>query len=808
MPHPTSPVPLPLPETEHDRLQALLGAAEPLVVADAEQARALLSEALPLARTLGDGRGVARALNLLAGSLVIRSQYDEAAQTFAQAREAAVNAGDAASEARAINGLGLVARARGRYGEAMEHYLESLRVAQSCGDDIGHARTLGNVGIVHSELGDHELALQTFETMRQLGERAGHAITQSNAIINMAYAHHELGHFDEALDAARKHLPVIRERGMRQHEVILQATVVSCLAARGDAAEAVSAAEEVLPLAEAVGDREQLAYVRLAYGQALLALHQLDAAEVQLDAALAETRQHSLKPQECQVLHHLSELHARRGAWEQAYRHSQAHHTLDRTLHAQDLDRKTKVVGAQLQVEMLKREADAERIRSAQLAQMNTELSEAQRHLSHRAAHDPLTGLANRSQFHAELERALTTAGTDPVGVLFIDLDRFKQVNDTLGHDVGDELLKEVSVRLRQVVRGGDLVARMGGDEFTVILRHLRTVKDAERVAQKILNVLAQIFTVHGHTLHVTASIGVAVAPQDGQDITTLQRHADIAMYRAKHEGKNAVRTFQPTMGSETAERVDLERDLREALTRGELTLHYQPQFNGPSGQLLGFEALVRWNHPTQGVLPPGRFIGVAEDSGLIVPLGAWVLEEACRQAAAWRSEVPFTISVNVSPLQFGQPDFIDTVQRALITSGLDPQRLILELTETAVVRSPDVAVKQMTHLRLLGIKVALDDFGTGQSSLSLLHTLPIDILKIDRSFVHGGAGSLESTQVMVGVMVSLAHRFRMHVVAEGVETREQLELLNTLGCDSVQGYLLGRPVPAAQAAAFLSSQS
>ncbi|MFC4640160.1 EAL domain-containing protein [Deinococcus hohokamensis] len=787
-----------------DQLQALLGAAEPLVVADAEQAAGLLQEALSLAEALGDRRGTARALNLMAGTLVIRSRYDDAARTFTQARSAAADASDRVSEARAINGLGLVARALGRYGEAMEHYLESLRLAQSSGDDVGQARTLGNVGVVHSELGDHDLALQTFLTMGQLGERAGHPIMQSTAIINTAFALHELGRYDEALEVAERQLPFIRERHIRQHEVILQATVISCLVATARAPEAAQLAEALLPLAEDVGDREQLTHVRIAYGQALLDLNRLDLAQQQLEAALEDTRQLGLKPQERTALQRLSELHARRRDWESAYTLARAYHSLDRTLHAQDLDRKAKVLGAQMQVEMHKREADAERLRSAQLAQMNTELSAAQQHLAYRASHDPLTGLANRAHFQVELARALGSADQRPFALLFLDLDRFKQVNDTLGHDVGDVLLQEVARRLRLVVRGGDVVARMGGDEFTVILRDVRRLQDAERTAQKILNVLAQSFTVRTHALHVTASIGLALAPQDGRDATTLQRHADIAMYCAKHAGKNAVRAFHPAMGSQTTERMDLERDLRGALVREELTLHYQPVFSGLTGRLVGFEALARWNHPVQGLLPPGKFISVAEESGLIVPLGAWVLQEACRQAAAWRREEAFTVSVNVSPLQFEQPDFIETVQQAVIRSGLDPQRLVLELTESVVLRNPQRAIAQMTHLRMLGIKVALDDFGTGQSSLSLLRTLPIDILKIDRSFVQDETGNLEAAQVMVDVIITMAHRFRMHVVAEGVETREQLSLLKTLGCDSVQGFLLARPVPASEAEKFL----
>jgi diguanylate cyclase (GGDEF)-like protein len=803
-----SPIPdrhvLPRPEEASEHLQALLTSAEPLMVSDAERASELLHEAQDLAAHLGDLRGVARALTLLGGAQMVRSQYAEAAQTYTQARHAARDAGDGGSEARAVNGLGMIARAMGRYGEAMEHYLDSLRIAQAQGDELGQARTLCNVGVVHSELGDHELGLQAFQKMQALARRTGHVILHSTSMINVAFVYHELGRHDEALDVARAHLPVIHAQGLRQHEVILQATVMGCLVAQGHARDAAQLAEATLPLAREVGDHEHLAHIHVAYGQALLDLGEYGAAAEQLEAALQGTREHGLRAQERTALQALSVLHARQRHWEQAYELAVASHTLDRALHAHDLDRRTKVLSAQMQVEMLQREAEVERLRSAELAQMNLELTAAQRRLSYRATHDALTGLANRAHFQAELERALDTAAAEPFGVLFLDLDRFKHVNDTLGHDVGDALLCEVARRLRRVVRRGDLVARMGGDEFTVILRELRSAPDAERIARKILNRLAQTFEVGGHTLHVTASIGVAVAPQDGHDVTTLQKHADIAMYRAKQGGKNGVRTFQPTMGSETAERVDVERDLREALSRQELTLHYQPLYAAPAGTVTGFEALVRWNHPTQGLLPPGKFIGVAEDSGLIVPLGAWVLGEACRQAAAWQAHGPVSISVNVSPLQFDQPDFLGTVKEALQSSGLDPHQLILELTESVVIRHPESAVAQLQELRALGIRIALDDFGTGQSSLSLLRRLPIDILKIDRSFVQDDGGTLESAQVMVGVMVTLAHSFRMAVVAEGVETEGQLALVRALGCDGMQGYLLARPLSAEAARALL----
>ncbi|GGS11338.1 hypothetical protein GCM10008960_41650 [Deinococcus sedimenti] len=376
--------------------------------------------------------------------------------------------------------------------------------------------------------------------------------------------------------------------------------------------------------------------------------------------------------------------------------------------------------------------------------------------------------------------------------MLFIDLDRFAVVNDALGHDVGDRVLQQVARRLRATVPDSGVVARTGGDEFSVILRSLGEPGHATRVAHKLRTGLTAPIEVDGHVVHVTASFGVALAPRDGVDVITVQKHADIALHRAKQAGRNGVQTFDLAMGSETAAQLALERDLRAALTRGEFLLHYQPVFDVSSGLVTGFEALIRWAHPTQGLISPGTFIPVAEEAALIVPLGTWVLHEACRQATLWQVSRAVTMSVNVSALQFEQPDFVKTVREALRSTGLPPGQLILELTESAVLRDPDAAVAQLRDLRALGIRIALDDFGTGHSSLSLLRRLPIDALKIDRSFVQDAAA-----EVMVGVAVTLARAFSLHVVAEGIETEGQRALAQALGCDGMQGYLLARPAPA-----------
>ncbi len=427
--------------------------------------------------------------------------------------------------------------------------------------------------------------------------------------------------------------------------------------------------------------------------------------------------------------------------------------------------------------------------------------------LAHQALHDTLTGLPNRALFEQRLEQALLDARRHNwiLAVLFIDLDRFKQVNDTLGHLAGDQVLEQVSRRLEDCLRKSDSLARMGGDEFTLVLTELKDPRDALRVAQKLLGAFQAPFLVEEYELFLTASIGISLYPRDGRDAATLQRNADTAMYRAKNRGKNNCEFFTPELGAAALERLEIENALRRAMENGELQLYYQPQAE-MSGELAGFEALLVWNHPRLGVTPPAQFIPVAEDSGMIVPIGAWVLVEACRQNAAWQESGRrgMKVAVNVSPMQFARADFVDTVSQALAQSGLEPPLLELELTENVVMRDLEESVRQMDRLRALGVRISIDDFGTGYSSLSYLRRLPIDTLKIDQSFLKE-LGNESNTVPLVQAIVTLAHGLGLTVVAEGVENRRQLEVLRSVGCDKFQGYLLGEPVPAEAAGRLLA---
>ncbi|MCB1961186.1 MAG: EAL domain-containing protein [Rhodocyclaceae bacterium] len=431
----------------------------------------------------------------------------------------------------------------------------------------------------------------------------------------------------------------------------------------------------------------------------------------------------------------------------------------------------------------------------------------AESRILHLAHFDPLTDLPNRSLLLARLEEALDTAATckQPLGVLFLDLDRFKYVNDSLGHQAGDALLKAVSGRFRHCVREEDTVARMGGDEFIVVLSELEGRAHAAEVAGRIVEALNAPFDIKGHRLTVTPSIGIAIYPEDGDKADLLIKHADAAMYHAKERGRNNFQFYERRFSTSVSARLNLENRLRRALEQDEFELYYQPQVDAASGEFIGFEALLRWRDPEHGLVNPAEFIPVAEDSGLIVPLGEWVLRTACRQNQAWRAEklIDVPIAVNLSARQFDEHTLLDTVARILEDTGLPPRRLELELTETLIMRNPELTAELLDASKRLGILIGVDDFGTGYSSLAYLKRFPIDRLKIDRSFI-ADIETEPDDAAIAQTIIAMARTLRIDVLAEGVETHEQLGLLRGLDCTTYQGYLCSHPLPAEAMTALL----
>ncbi|MEO6065267.1 MAG: EAL domain-containing protein [Lysobacterales bacterium] len=456
-------------------------------------------------------------------------------------------------------------------------------------------------------------------------------------------------------------------------------------------------------------------------------------------------------------------------------------------------------------------EADRQLLESVcRLAAVAIDHFELTDQLSHQAQHDALTGLPNRLLFQDRLSQALALGRRHKqhVAVIYMDLDRFKHINDTLGHSSGDELLRQTAVRLEGCLRRSDTLARLGGDEFTVVLSDLDNPRDAMHAANKIIEVMRKPFVVEGRELFVTISLGISIFPDDGNDSEVLMGNADAAMYRAKDRGRDNCQWFAAEMHHEARERMEIEGQLRHAIKLDQLSLAYQPQY-GPRGESLAFEALMRWQHPTLGEVTPSRFIPIAEDSGLIVPIGEWALRRACAQGAAWRSAGHTTLrmAVNVSAAQFNRRDWVDTVRRSLQDTGLAPEALELEITESLLLQSVRETSANLFELRSMGVGVAIDDFGTGYSSLSYLHQLPISTLKIDQSFVHQiGATTVAGQEdaPIIRTIIALARNLGIAVVAEGVETEAQRELLLRLGCESMQGYLLHRPLNADRACALL----
>ena len=436
-----------------------------------------------------------------------------------------------------------------------------------------------------------------------------------------------------------------------------------------------------------------------------------------------------------------------------------------------------------------------------------TERKEAQRRIEFLAHHDPLTGLPNRLLFRDRMEHALAKAGRaqSRIAMIFLDLDRFKSINDSLGHPVGDALLRGVVERLKACVRESDTISRQGGDEFVILLDDVKDSESVSRVAEKIHFHMTDPFVLEGHSLMTSFSMGIALYPEDGGDFDTLFQKADTAMYHAKESGRNAHRFFTEQMNRKVVEHLTLEMQLRKAVEKEEFILHYQPQLDLKHGHIVGVEALIRWNSPELGVVSPARFIPVAEESGLIYRIGAWVLREACRQARAWQDSglQPFVVAVNLSALQFKRPDLVNTVIDALVLSDLDCEWLELELTESILIQDAEQTLDAVRRLKALGVKLSVDDFGTGYSSLIYLKRFAVDKLKIDQTFIRDLVNDPDDAAI-VRAIIEMAHSLKLKTIAEGVESEEQSNLLRIFKCDEIQGYWFSRPVPADELEAFV----
>lgn len=439
----------------------------------------------------------------------------------------------------------------------------------------------------------------------------------------------------------------------------------------------------------------------------------------------------------------------------------------------------------------------------------NHELEESLQRIEHVASHDDLTGLPNRNVFNQYLVHAIGQAkrNRSRLALIFVDLDRFKNINDGLGHDAGDQALREIAGRIRACLRESDIVARLGGDEFVILLENVSEDAGLDAVTHKILSCCAAPLALQGQEFSLSASLGISLFPDDAQEAAALMKNADIAMYRAKDHGRNTAQYYSTQMRDHAEHRLRMDSDLRRALERQEFVLHYQPKIAIESGRITGVEALVRWENPAIGLIGPDKFIPLAEENGLILPIGDWVLRSACLQAAKWQaSGIAHTrVAVNLSARQFRARNLLDIVKSILEESGLAPTMLEFEVTESLVMQDPEQAKQLLSELRRMGIVLALDDFGTGYSSLSYLKRFPFDHVKVDRSFVRNLPSDTDDCAIAQAI-VAMAHSLRLKVIAEGVELQSQRDFLADLGCDELQGYLVSRPLPADQMEAFFQT--
>ncbi|MDR6329107.1 diguanylate cyclase (GGDEF)-like protein [Deinococcus soli (ex Cha et al. 2016)] len=703
---------------------------------------------------------------------------------------------DPAAQASTMNNLGALYTDLGDYARALDYHLSALRLLDPSGPDRTAARCRANVGRLYMLLGQPQAGephyREALKAFQALGDLHGEAMMTANLSETLT----RLGDAPAALHFAQRALAAAEQFGFVQIRTLALTALGEVHVVLGDAPAAQVAFEQALGAARTEHDTDAQIQALLDLAGVHGSLGRPDLAAAEYDEALTVALCSGRKPAQLRVLERRAAFDAQQGQHAAAYAHLTTARELDGQIRSEQNERQLRNVELQYELDLARQKAEVDRALkdAALIAQADAEaqVQDRTRELERLALYDALTGLPNRVLFRdrltVTLAQAASISGQVAVGVL--DLDRFKNINDTLGHTAGDELLASVAARLCEVLPASTTVARMGGDEFLLIVPGAGHA-DLEQTAWLVTSAFTAPFVLHGQTVVVRPSLGFAVSPDHACEPDGLLRRADLAMYEAKRD-RLEFAVFRDALEPAPSSTLTLEAALHGALARQELELHYQPLFRTSDRVMIAKEALLRWRHPELGLISPAQFIPLAEESGLIVAIGTWVLQQACRQAATWPG---VRVAVNISARQFSRPDFLAVVERALACSGLEPARLEIELTESMLMRSPDAAAELLRSLKALGIRIAIDDFGTGYSSLAYLKRFPLDTLKVDQSFVRDIAQASQDTAI-VTTIIHMAHALGLEVTGEGVETEEQWAFLRDHACDSVQGYLLGRPAP------------
>ncbi|MBZ9713112.1 putative bifunctional diguanylate cyclase/phosphodiesterase [Deinococcus multiflagellatus] len=758
-------------------LGALLDEAEELRNVRPELAYALAQRALTQVGEGARSHTAARALFLMGVAQYENKEPHSALRLLNTAAARAQTLGDDALACRALNATALVLTDLGDFGRAVQLHLTNLERTRARGDVPGQLRALVNLGGLHADAFERDLALRYAREAVALARETERPEYEVQAQHALGVVHTRSGQHRAALAVYERALLQVREHGLYAFEALVLGGLFGSLCALGRPGEVLARARQLQLKVSAELPVLAQFRLKLSLGRAHAECGDPAAAQPFLCAALELAQAFNLPREAADAHAALAAAHRAQGQLDEALRHLEEARTLDRA----QLD-----AAGEQRAQLLKAQLAAERERAR-----TRELQAVQVALRHQAVHDPLTGLANRAGLQARLGALLQAQ--QPFGLLFTDLDDFKRVNDTLGHDAGDTLLRQVAARLQALV--GDDAARFGGDEFIVLFPTAGGAASTWERAQRVLHELGAPLWLDGRAMTLRVSGGLVSYPADGHDASTLLRRADTAMYVAKRTQRHLVR-YLPAFEREVTERLDLDQALRRALARQEFRVAYQPVCDLKTGRPVGAEALVRWERPGVGLVSPAQFIGVAEDNGLIRPLGEWVLREACRQAQVWRTEGLglLSVAVNVSPVQLADPAFTATVEAALADFDLPPHALSLEVTEQVAVTDLREAGQRLSALRALGVRISLDDFGTGQSSLAVLRHLPIDTLKLDQAFVRDVPGE-PAAQAVITALLNLTAELGLHVVAEGVETQAHRQALLGLGGGAAQGYAFAPPL-------------